>query len=259
MPEWMPLDQAIDAPGVRLILARIGVPSPWSEFCRAIFDVKSIPYALVDGRDAQGTYRPLKSLTAQESVPVVLIERERPRSSWLDQLYAAERLSSQNPLLPSAVAERATVIGLVAELCGEGGLGWCRRLQFIDGLSAQGSTARDKQSGAYLKAKYGAGSEQDFESRSETIVALMAHKLRSQKAAGSAMFVGENLSAVDLAWAAFAALLQPLPEPVCPMHTRWRELFRWVPKTISADDLSLLLAHRDRIYHHFLKLPIPTL
>jgi glutathione S-transferase len=207
----------------------------------------------------QGTYRPLKSLTAQESVPVVLIDRERPRSNWLDQLYAAERLSSKTPLLPSAVAERAIVVGLVAELCGEGGLGWCRRLQFIDELLAQDSTARDKQVGGYLKAKYGAASDRDYESRSESIVALMADRLRSQKAAGRLMFVGENLSAVDLAWAAFAALLQPLPEPVCPMHSRWRDLFSWIPKTVPADDLSLLLTHRDRIYHDFLKLPIPTL
>ena len=129
MPEWMPLDQAIETPGVRLILARLGVPSPWSEFCRAIFDVKSIPYSLVDGRDAQGTYRPLKALTAQESVPVVLIDRERPRSGWLDQLYAAERLSSSMPLLPSDVAERSIVVGLVAELCGEGGLRLRARLR----------------------------------------------------------------------------------------------------------------------------------
>jgi glutathione S-transferase len=259
MPEWTPLDQAIDAQGVRLVLARLGVPSPWSEFCRAIFDVKSIPYSLVDARDAQGTYRPLKSLTAQESVPVVLIDRERSRSGWLDQLYAAERLSSSKPLLPSDAAERSIVVGLVAELCGEGGLGWCRRLQFIAQLLAQDSTARDKQVGGYLKAKYGSDSALDYESRSEAIVSLMADRLRSQHAAGRSMFVGKNLTAVDLAWAAFAALLQPLPEPVCPMDSRWRDLFCWVPKTVPSDDLSLLLTHRDRIYHDFLKLPVPIL
>ena len=101
-------------------------------------------------------------------------------------------------------------------------------------------------------------SERDYESRSEAIVALMAERLRSQAAAGRSMFVGKNLTAVDLAWAAFAALLQPLPEPLCPMHSRWRELFSWVPQTVSADDLSLLLTHRDRIYRDFLKLPVPT-
>jgi glutathione S-transferase len=198
-------------------------------------------------------------LTAQDSVPVVLIGRERPRSGWLEQLYAAERLSATAPLLPPDVAERAIVVGLVAELCGEGGLGWCRRLQFIDELLAKESTARDKQVGGYLHAKYGVSSDRDYESRSEAIVSLMAHRLRSQYAAGRSVFVGENLTAVDLAWAAFAALLQPLPESVCPMHARWRDLFSWAPKTVAADDLTLLLAHRDRIYHDFLKLPIPTL
>jgi hypothetical protein len=40
--------------------------------------------------------------------------------------------------------------------------------------------------------------------------------------------------------------------------SRWRDLFSWVPKTVPADGLSLLLTHRDRIYDDFLKLPVPT-
>ncbi len=258
MAEWVPFDKGISAPGVRLILGRFGIPSPWSEFCRAIFDVKSIAYLLVDARDAQGTYRALKPLTAQESVPVVLIGQERPRSNWLEQLYAAERLSSTIPLLPADVAERSMTIGLVAELCGEGGFGWCRRLQFIEQLLAPDSSARDRQAGKYLHAKYGTTTEHDNELRSEAVVSLLANRLRAQKLAGRSMFIGEQITALDLAWAAFAALVQPLPESVCPMHGRWRELFSWVPKTVHADDLSLLLAHRDRIYHDFLKLPVPT-
>jgi hypothetical protein len=164
MADWISLDRAIDAKGVRLILARSGIPSPWSEFCRAIFHIKKIPFLLVDGRDAEGTYRRLKPLSAQESVPVVLIEQERPRSSWLEQLYAA----------------------------------------------------------------------------------------------GRSVFVGEQVTALDLAWAAFAALLRPLPEPDCPMHVRWRELFSWTPKSIDSAGVELLLAHRNRIYREYLTLPVPT-
>jgi len=33
MNDWISLEHAIEAKGVRLILARFGLPSPWSEFC----------------------------------------------------------------------------------------------------------------------------------------------------------------------------------------------------------------------------------
>jgi hypothetical protein len=53
MTEWIALEEAIAAKGVRLVLARFGIPSPRSEFCRAIFDVKKIRYLRVDARDTQ--------------------------------------------------------------------------------------------------------------------------------------------------------------------------------------------------------------
>jgi len=259
MTEWIPLQEAIAARGVRLVLARFGIPSPWSEFCRAIFDVKKIPHLRVDARDTQGAYRSLQPLTAQESVPVVLIEEERPRSYWLEQLLAAERLASQPELIPQEPAARALVIGLVAELCAEGGFGWCRRLQMIERLRDGRASSRDQQIGAYLDNKYGMSFRSNAEARCEAIVSLLAEKLRRQRATGRSMFIGDHLTALDLAWAAFAALLQPLPESDCPMPARWRELYSWTPASIDSEGVALLLAHRDHIYREFMTLPVPTL
>jgi glutathione S-transferase len=258
MIAWISLEQAIDAKGIRLILARFGVPSPWSEFCRAIFEIKRISYLPVDARDSEGTYRSLKPLTTQESVPVVLIDQERPRSCWLEQLYAAERLSSEPSLLPYDPKMRSLVVGLVAELCGEGGFGWCRRLQIIDRLLHKGATDRERQIGGYLAHKYGSRLRHDAEPQCEAIVSLLCNRLSEQRAAGRWVFVGEQVTAVDLAWAAFAALLRPLPESDCPMHPRWRDLYDWTPKSIDSEGVALLLAHRDRIYRELLTLPVPT-
>jgi len=255
--QWLSLEEAVRTPGVRLVLARFGVPSPWSEFCRALFDVKRIDYRRVDGRDAEGSYHALRALSGQESVPVVLIGPEAPRASWIEQLLAAERLSPQLPLLPPDSSSRAMLIGLIAELCGEGGFGWSRRLQMIARLTAPGAHPRDQQMGLYLRYKYGATHAQDPEGRCQDIVATFADLLRHQLDWGKGFLFGERLSALDLAWAAFAALIEPLPETDCPMSARWRDLFRWTPQGMRPADLQMLLAHRDRIYRQHLKLPVP--
>jgi glutathione S-transferase len=255
--QWLSLEEAVSTPGVRLVIARFGVPSPWSEFCRALFDVKRIDYRRVDGRDAEGSYHALRALSGQESVPVVLIGPEAPRSSWLEQLLAAERLAPQVPLLPADASSRARVIGLIAELCAEGGFGWSRRLQMIARLTATGTQARDQQMGLYLRYKYGATSGYDAERRCQDIVATFAALLRHQLDWGKGFLFGDRLSALDLAWAAFAALLEPLPEAACAMSARWRDLFRWAPEGMRADDRQMLLAHRDRTYRQHLQLPIP--
>jgi hypothetical protein len=128
----------------------------------------------------------------------------------------------------------------------------------IQRLSAADASERDKRTAGYLNHKYGRGSPYDAEERSEAIVSFFATRLRSQEATGSWLFVGRQVTAVDLAWAAFAALLRPLPESDCPMHPRARELWSWTPKSIDSKDVAMLLAHRDRVYREFLMLPVPT-
>jgi hypothetical protein len=100
MNAWLTLQEALDAPGLRVAPVRGGLPSPWSEFTRSCFHVKRIPYSLVDARDADRGLTSIRTLTGQESLPVVFWNDERPCSSWLDQLLLAERISPQPRLLP---------------------------------------------------------------------------------------------------------------------------------------------------------------
>ena len=73
--------------GLRLILGEVAVPGPWREACKGIFHVKKIPFTPVASAGADGSQRELIEWTAQASAPVAIWNDERPRSTWIEQLY----------------------------------------------------------------------------------------------------------------------------------------------------------------------------
>ena len=76
------------------------------------------------------------------------------------------------------------------------------------------------------------------------------------RSAGHDYLLGSTLTALDLAWAAFAALIQPLSEGLCPMKPLWRELYTWLPSVTPRHTLEALLSHRERTYRDWLTLPV---
>ncbi|CAN0410127.1 unnamed protein product, partial [Phaeothamnion confervicola] len=126
--------------GLRLVLGSYAIPGPWRESCKALFDVKGIPYTSVRCSNAgasetsfgaDGTHSELIAWTAQSSAPVAVWEDERPRSSWIDQLNLAERLAPEPCLVPPDFEARVRMFGLINEIAGEGGLGWSKRLILV--------------------------------------------------------------------------------------------------------------------------------
>jgi hypothetical protein len=231
------------------------LPSPWSELCRALFHVKRIPFALVSARDPQLGLTPLRTATAQDALPVVFWQSERPRASWLEQVSLAERLVDTPKLLPMSPRDRAFVVGFLSELCAENGFGWHRRILMIERLLAETSFGeRERAIGRYLAAKYGHSADSLIESRQrcEAVVAAFA----SISITEQDFLFGSSLSALDLGWAAFAALIQPLPHDLCPMDTLWRDLYTWTPAETAPEAVAALLAHRDRIYQSWMELPV---
>jgi glutathione S-transferase len=258
MKQWISLADGLNRPGLRLVLLRSGMPSPWSEFCRAIFHVKQLEYEQLDGRDPVAGLKLLREVTAQESMPVAFWNDERPRANWLELLHLAERLREEPRLLPDKCDERVRTIGLCAELCSEGGFGWHRRILLIHNLLTNSDFhERERRIGHYLAGKYGYEVSRVDQSRQrcEDIVALFARLQAAQNEPGS-YFDGNRLSAIDLAWAAFAALIRPLPQEHCPMSDLWRALYSWEPVNTSAESVTALLQRRDRIYKEHLRLPI---
>src|SRR5215475_6444123 len=133
--EYVSVDEAIARRGWRMVVVG-GVPSPWGEAAKGILHIKGIDWTAVRlVYDSE----PLKDWAGQRSGPVAIYDDERPRAGWAEILLLAERLAPTPSLLPKDASERALVFGLAHEVCGEGGLGWSRRLQMVDaGLQKAG-------------------------------------------------------------------------------------------------------------------------
>ncbi len=251
--DWVGIGRARALGGLRLVLLR-GVPSPWSLAARAIFDLKRIPYAKVwlSPEDAPGA---LPDWTGQTSYPAAMWEDERPRSGWAEILMLADRLGPEPPLLPADPDERAIVFGLSHEICGEMGLGWCRRLAKIERRMEQ--VPDDPMVETFLR-KYGSG-EDGFAvaaARGPEIVRMLADRLQAQREAGRAFLVGSQLTAADVYWAVFSNMVALLPPEKLPLSEPLRAIFATDDPDIARALTPALLRHRDWIYERYLKLPV---
>ena len=88
------------------------------------------------------------------------------------------------------------------------------------------------------------------------ILTLLSQQLRAQREASSRYLIGDQLSALDIYWATFAAMVSPLPEDRCPMPDYLRQSYSTIDEQIEAAADPLLLEHRDFIYETLLELPV---
>src|SRR5262249_15431338 len=159
------------------------VPSPWGEAAKGMMHIKGIEWAAV--RLVYDNER-LKEWAGQRSGPVAIYEQERPRAGWAEILLLAERLGPAPALLPADPAERALVFGLAHEICGEGGLGWSRRLQLVH-AGLQNSGGFPERVAKYLGKKYGYSPEAGKAAgpRTGELLRMMAARLKRQQEKGS--------------------------------------------------------------------------
>jgi glutathione S-transferase len=246
---YVSVEDAIAANGLRMVVVG-GVPSPWGEAAKGILHVKRIDWLGV--RLAYDS-EPLRQWAGQRSGPVAVYDNEPSRAGWAEILLLAERLAPTPSLLPADAAERATMFGLAHEICGEGGLGWTRRLQLIH---AQAFGGRASQ---YLGRKYGYHGPADGEAATARVVALLqmlASRLDAQRRAGSPYYVGNTLTALDVYSATFMALFRPLPPEQCAMDEAVRTAFSRRDPETDAALAPILLQHRDMIHARHLELPL---
>ncbi len=240
--------------GLRLALTK-GVPGPWSQSAKSIFQIKGIPYTAV----AQyGGYEnaDLVDWTGCRNAPVAVYEDQPPRSRWDDILHLAERLQSAPRLIPEAIEERIQVIGISTELCGEGGFGWCRRLAMLPPPHMSDAEAGDGWS--RMRADYGglALTAEEGARHCAGIMVMLAARLHEQARKGSRYLVGCSLSAADIYWACFSQIVRPLPDEVNPMPRFLRQVYAAQDPAIEVALDPILLDHRDYIYHTHLGLPL---
>jgi len=255
--QYVEVDQAIAMSGLRVVLSP-GVPGPWSEAAKGILHVKKLAYIRVR-QEVGGENLPLLRWTAQTTAPAFVLENERPRSLWNDQLYLAERLAPDPPLVPAKLEQRTLMFGLSNELCGENGFGWSRRLMMLHATLANPAAPEAAQAAAgFFGRKYGYAPRlaEAAPKRVAEILRGLSAQLESQRRRGSRFFIGDQLSALDIYWAAFAALIQPLPDDLCKMSPGFRRMYTCTDPLVKEAATPQLLAHRDFIYHEYLELPV---
>ncbi|MDJ0786334.1 MAG: hypothetical protein QNK05_05970 [Myxococcota bacterium] len=255
--EWLSVAEARALPGLRLVLTR-GVPGPWGELAKGILHVKGIPYARV-AQDAGGENAELREWTGHANAPIAILDDEPPRAGRLEILWLAERLAPKPALLPADPELRATVLGWCDAIAGENGFGWQRRLLMIDALKRAETlpgplaAVRDR-----LAIRYGYRPDAAAAAPAQLVSCLrgLAGRLHAQRERGSDFLIGDALSVADITWAAFAGLLRPLPDALCPMPAAVRASYETPdPRLDDACD-PILFEHRDRIYERFLELPV---
>jgi len=258
MAEWIDVEKARELPGLRLVLTA-GVPGPWGEAAKGVFRVKGIPFARVR-QDVGAPNDALFAWTGHRNAPIAVYRDEPGRIGWAEILFLAERLAPQPSLIPADPEARAWMFGLSHELMSEQGFGWCRRLL----LFKQGMGDADEPPPALrpvlgrMLTQYGysrAAAEAALP-RVISILRLLSKQLRDSQRAGHEYLMGPSLSALDIHWAAMAALVDPLPKDVCPMPEGMRASYSTLdPRLREAVDPALL-AHRTMIYERHLELPV---
>ena len=248
--EFVDFETARNASGLRMVYVS-GVPSPWGEAAKGILHVKGLSYTAtrLDNSNAD-----LAKWIGQASGPVAIYEDEAPLGGWAEILLLCERLAPKPALLPSDAGRRAVAMGLSHEICGQMGLGWCRRLEGV-ASGMEGTGGFPKPVAQYLGPKYGYRDGCGDEVRQRVIDLLKMLMAQLDSSAGG-YFLGDTLTAVDLYSAAFMALFAPLPKEHCPMPETFRDAFASYSDEIRAALAPALLEHRDRIYRDHLELPL---
>lgn len=255
--DYMNAEQAREMPGLRLVV-HSGLPAPWSESAKGIMNVKNISYVPVV-RGVFGDQSVLEQWTGHKNAPVAMWENEPARAGWAEILMLAERLKPEPALVPADMDARVQVLGLSHLICGEQGFGWNRRQLMTRDLIAKGEAATNAERGIVgLITKYGYTEEEALAApqRVAAILRHLADRLHEQERRGSSYFVGGAVTAVDIYWACFAVLLDPLPADVNPMPEMMRALYTNTDPVVAAALDPILLAHRDRIYERYLGLPL---
>jgi glutathione S-transferase len=261
MSDWIDVAQARGLPGLRLVLTA-GVPGPWGEAAKGLFFAKQIPYARV--RQSLGEANAeLRAWTGFDNAPQAVYQDEPARVAWPELIFLAERLAEGPALVPASPAERAQMFGLTHELAGENGLGWSRRLMLMHGtlslptsVLAEDHPVRVQVDRLARKYGYSPSAVQAAPARVAGILRLLSDQLAEQQRRGRRFLVGERLSALDIYWAAFAAMVSPLPEPQCAMPASMRPLYELREPSLRAACSPELLAHRDFVYREHLELPV---
>jgi len=251
--EYLSVDAARKKSGLRLALTA-GVPAPYSMSARAVLDLRGVPYTPVE-QVGGGPNEELVAWTGHRNAPVAMYEQEGPRTGWLDILNLAERLGTGPSLLPDALADRITMIGLTQEMIGENGMLWNMRLIMLGLAGPERAAQEAERNPMYADYGYSESAREAAPAKVTSVLDALDKQLRRQQDAGRAYLFGDRLSAADVYWAYFSQVFQTLPEAQCAMPSFLRKSYDLSSETIGGCSKALI-AHRDAIFERHLPLPM---
>ncbi len=256
--DWIEVEQAREMDGLRLVVTA-DVAGPWGEAAKGVFRAKGIPFAKV--RQAGGQKNDaLFEWTGYRNAPVAVNDDEPPRIGWVEILHLAERLQPEPSLIPADPAERAVFFGLSHELMSEDGFGWCRRLMLFQQTAGDADeppeAARPALGRMFWQYGYSAAAARRAPGRVAEILGVLSERFREQRRAGHRYLMGEQLTALDIYWAAMAAIVSPLPAEQCAMSDMMRAMYSSSDPVVQAALDPALLEHRDYVYEKHMGLPV---
>jgi glutathione S-transferase len=110
----------------------------------------------------------------------------------------------------------------------------------------------------YMAGKYGHDEARALQApnRAAAILRALSRQFDRQRLAGRTFLVGNQMTALDIYWATFAVLIEPLEPELCPIPDELRAYYTLrdpaVRGAVSAD----LMRHRDYMYRHHLVTPL---
>jgi glutathione S-transferase len=252
--KYKSVTEARAMPGIRLVLSA-GFPAPWGQCVKKMLEYKGVPYVPV----AQYVGEPNEALvewTGHRNAPTLVYDDNPPLSRWQDLIQFAETYKPAPELLPTDSLSRVLVMGIVNELAGEGGFGWCRRLMLFEDAATTKAAAGEAVPPKVktMMQQYGFVKEAVAvaPARVTDILRMLSKQLAAQRAKGREFLVGAHLSAADIYWACFSSMLEPLPDEICPMSPEMRaDRIPKHPLLLAAKD-PMLLEHRDRMFTQYL-------
>ena len=254
-PERIDIEQARRASGLRIVTLAM-VPSPWGEALKGILHIKQLPHARVSHMFGSPTTT-LQEWSAQDSFPIMAWNDERPRTTWIEQLYLAERLAPTPRLIPEQFEDRVLMFGYSNELCGENGIGWTERLRGVHEASHETGRRSGRRVGISRKEIWLHAGDRQTRDRANRGGTECANRAAcTAEGARQRFFIGDSLSAMDVYWAAFSNAMKPLAPDLCPMPEMIREMFTITDPAIVAATKPILFEHRDFIFKNYLELPV---
>jgi glutathione S-transferase len=251
--KYLSVAQARESAGLRLVVT-VGVPGPWSESAKKLFEFKQLAYQPVAQYLNEGN-TDLKAWVGVRNAPVAIMDSVPPVTHWQDVLLLAEQLRPSPALLPAEPKSRDAVLTVSDAICGERGFGWWRRLMLIE-MARQLAPTDPATDGIQRSYGFDASNASQAPERVAEVLVTLAARLQRQQRAGSEYFVGSDISACDIYWACFSLMVRPLPDRDAPMPAVVRQFYSSSHPVLDAALDPMLFEHRDRIFKRHLTLPL---